>query len=330
MAFSSSLTLTLLSMFLLLTTVERKYSQVLLQSLLLLLGFAGAILSKGPAGGVIPIAIGGLFYIPELVRNPKRAIFRLFSLVPSLAIGGLLAACWYFEAYKIGGQRFLDVQLLKENVSRLTGDGKFEVGHEKPFFFGPIELIVAFLPWSLAVPLVIRDAYRNRGYKSGSLERFSLVVVIFFLIICSLATSKRPVYFLPVIPFLALLTAISLKRWEKISRKISIIILVGYSLAAVLIVPYFQNKIGTKAFSESLNHYLEKGEPINQVANEFYPTLFYLDKGMKKVDSLGQVQSGKLAIIKESDQNPELADLVLLSPGKVDDGKGKLALVRRK
>ena len=330
MAFSSTLAVTLISFFVLLTSPNLRAAHRLSYSILLALGFAGAILSKGPAGGIIPLLITGLFFLPEFLKDYTKGLKKSALLVPSLVLGGGLAVWWYFAAYKVGGERFLEVQLFKENLSRLTGDGKFEVGHEKPFFWGPIELIVAFLPWSLALPLVVRDAYRARWYPSGSLKRFCLIVVGVFLVICSIASSKRPVYFLPVFPFLAYLVSESLKFKETIFKKFSYLILVGYAIAGLWVLPYYQKKNSVKEFSEVVNTYLDKGEKVYQIANDFYPTLFYSNKSLGKVDTLTELSSGTLAILKESENNTEQAELLITSLGKADDGKGRLVLVRKR
>ncbi len=330
MAFSSMLTLTLISLYILLTEDKLSSARRLSYSILLALGFSGAVLSKGPAGGVIPLAIGGIFFLPEFLKDYKKGFLRASFLVPSILIGVGLAAWWYFEAYKIGGQRFLDVQLFKENLSRLTGDGKFDVGHEKPFFWGPIELFVAFLPWSLVLPWVIKEAYNSRGYPSGSFKRFSVVVVTFFLIICSIATSKRPVYFLPVFPFLAYLVSESLRAREVLVKKICLVILTGYAIVGLFVLPYFQKKNTVKEFSHVVNGYLGNGEKVYQVGSDFYPTLFYSKKSLAKVDSLDELPSGAFGIVREGYDARNSIEVLETSVGKADDGKARLLLVRKK
>lgn len=330
MAFSGTLAVIFVSIFILLTDSGLNLVKRASYSILLAIGFAGAILSKGPAGGVIPILITGVFFLPEFLKDFKLGFKKSLFLVPSLLIGTGLAAWWYYEAYKIGGQRFLDVQLFKENISRLTGDGKFEVGHEKPFYWGPIELIVAFLPWSLALPLVVRDAYKERGYPSGSFKRFCLVIVGSFIVICSVATSKRPVYFLPVFPFLAYLVTQSLRFKEELVKNISFVILSGYAIVGLFVLPYFQRKNSVQEFSQVVNQYLTQGDKVYQVANDFYPTLFYSVKSLEKVDSLGELPSGSIAILKERDNDKNLVEILNTSIGKADDGKGRLLLIRKK
>jgi len=330
MAFSATLILTFISLFELLTEKSPTLAWRIVYSTLLVLGFAGAILSKGPAGGIIPLAISGLFFVPEFFRDYKKGLIRAALIVPALIVGSCLAAWWYSEAYKIGGQRFLDVQLFKENLSRLTGDGKFEVGHEKPFFMGPVELIVAFLPWSLALPLVIKDAFSARGYQSGTFRRFCIVVVGSFLVICSVASSKRPVYFLPVFPFLAYLVSESLRFKEVLFKKVSLIILGGYAIVGMFVLPYVQRKNSVIEFSQVVNGYLDQGNEVYQLANDFYPTLFYSSKSLKKVERLDELSRGSIAILKEEDNNQNLVEVLSTSLGNADDGKGRLLLVRKR
>ena len=328
MAFSACLLLSSLSIFQLLTKRDSQLTCTLSSLFILCLSFAGAILSKGPAGGVLPLVIGGVFAL--LQRDLPATIRRSLLLTLPIFLGGALAGLWYYQAWKLGGQRFLDVQLLKENISRLTGDGKFEVGHEKPFYFGPLEMILAFLPWSLAIPLIARDAWRERGFPRESLERFSLIAVGLFLVICSIATSKRPVYFLPIVPFLAFLTARSLFTRQLFIKRFSVSILCGAFLAAIFILPRAQRKKSVGEFSAEVNHHLSEGTEVYQIARSYYPTLFYSLRSLPTLPSAQELPAGALGIIKEGELDTSILEPLYTSTGKADDGQGKLVLVRKR
>jgi 4-amino-4-deoxy-L-arabinose transferase-like glycosyltransferase len=178
--------------------------------LLIVIGGACSVLSKGPAGLLLPWVIAAIYLLLQN-RASLAGLIKQFPYLPALlAVAGscLIAGSWYWLAYRQGGQEFLDVQVLRENFARVVEVEGEEVGHEKPFYFSLVHLLLGFLPWSLFFPLLCAWLWRKgRELFENQLILFCLAWVAVFLVVVSLAVSKRTVYFLPAYPALAYLLA---------------------------------------------------------------------------------------------------------------------------
>ena len=181
---------------------------------LLLGGFlALAVLTKGPAGLGIPIAFG---VVSWLVVYRSLRDFPIRSAFVALFVALVGAGSWYVLAYLHHGQAFLDVHLMRENVARLMGTEGYVVGHRKPFYFATINLLIAFLPWSLLlfVPMVSRWRERKKGLWDVPLV-LNLLWMLTVLLVFSVSTSKRTVYLLPAMPALALILSSAVDDFSK-------------------------------------------------------------------------------------------------------------------
>ncbi len=123
---------------------------------------AGAALTKGPVGALLPCACAGLFY---LLRGVKlwSAVWRL-TLVALAAL--LPLAAWYCAAYvqPHGGERFLQL-IYEENVLRLMGKMTYE-SHINPWWYNVQTVLVGMLPYTLLLliaPFVIKRGKQARG-----------------------------------------------------------------------------------------------------------------------------------------------------------------------
>ena len=79
--------------------------------LLLYLALAGAVLSKGPMGIVLPAAVAIIWAAIE-----RRRLIGRLHLVRGLMVVALVAGGWYVAAIAIGGSAFVLRQLINENV----------------------------------------------------------------------------------------------------------------------------------------------------------------------------------------------------------------------
>lgn len=174
--------------------------------LLMALGAAGATMTKGVIGPLLPLAVFGLWLV---VRRDDRELRR----VPWLAAAGLyflLVAPWHMVMWRVNGNEFFREYLLHNHVQRFTGTAW---GHVQPFYFYLPVLIVGMFPWSTFAPVVWWQALH--GGRRHQCERENLncawamwalwaaVVIGFF----SLSRSKLPHYALPALPALSLLIA---------------------------------------------------------------------------------------------------------------------------
>lgn len=177
---------------------------------------AGAALTKGPVGVVLPCGVAGAYL---LLRGHN--FFKLLLRYGLLAIAALLPLfAWYVAAYyePHGGERFLQL-IYEENILRFTG-GMTYASHINPWYYNVMTVITGLVPYTLialmALPFCwkqIRRAFTGESLKNfftfktfrkmDNLELYSLLSFLVIFIFYCIPASKRSVYLLPIYPFLA-------------------------------------------------------------------------------------------------------------------------------
>ncbi len=168
------------------------------RSLAFYLSLAGAVLSKGPIGYILP-ALVILTYLA--VQRQLSRLRKLFSLVGILlAIG--LPLTWYLLAFAQEGWAFMQKQVLQENLVRFTaGSGKRIPS--SAFFLLPA--LLDGLPWSILFCLGLWNFSRHAPVREKGV--FALLWWFAVLIFFSVSAGKRDVYLLPAYPAMALFAA---------------------------------------------------------------------------------------------------------------------------
>jgi len=192
---------------------------------------AGAALTKGPVGLLLPVAVTGLFL---LVRGhkPWPVVWKLAAA----SLLGLVPLCgWYAAAYGQGGDHFLRL-IYEENVLRLTGRMSY-ASHENPWHYNLVMLAAGLLPYTLLVLLslfTLRRTCKGRHPSSAPhtaagpaeapaarrllrwprrllrtlramdpVRLFTLTCAVGIFAFYCIPKSKRGVYLLPMYPFTA-------------------------------------------------------------------------------------------------------------------------------
>jgi 4-amino-4-deoxy-L-arabinose transferase-like glycosyltransferase len=156
-------------------------------------------LAKGPLGILLPALVAGSFIV---IKRRWDLIFK-FCLHPGVLLMVAIAAGWYGVAVTRGGEDFVDRQLLKENLERFFGGS----GHSNPVYYYIPYLFSQGLPWSLFLPFVLWDHFKNRSVARGDDGLFLTIWLGAMFVFLSFSVGKRPVYLLPLYPAMALLTA---------------------------------------------------------------------------------------------------------------------------
>lgn len=222
---------------------------------------AGAALTKGPVGVVLPCGAAAVFY---WLRGQR--FWPVCWRMALVALAAFVPLClWYVAAYHEphGGERFLRL-IYEENVLRFTGQMSY-ASHINPWTYNVQTVLAGFLPYTLMGLIVLCSARLWRRF-AGFLRRslhvgnwrlrtwwrtedpsrlFALVcVVVIFLFYC-IPASKRSVYLLPLYPFLAYWLA-ELFLWAKQSRPraLSVFGWVVSVLALVLTVAFVAVQAG--------------------------------------------------------------------------------------
>jgi len=163
------------------------------------LSAAFAFLTKGIIGIAIPGA-GIIIFIlwqRDLDILKKGWLFQGVLLILSVMI------TWGFILYLKGGYDYLDTFYIHNQLGRfIPSSSLYKGGHVRPFYFYLKDVPIQAAPWSiLLIPGLIRAKY------FGDTERFLCSWLLGGLILLSLATTKREIYFLPMYPAMAIFIA---------------------------------------------------------------------------------------------------------------------------
>ncbi len=198
-----------------------------------------AALTKGPVGLVLPCTIA---LVTLAVRGELRFVGWRDLRMLAFATGAV--ALWYAAAWAVGGQAFIDKQILKENVFRVLDPDAVEAGHVAPFWYYVPLLAAGLAPWSLFLPGLAAAAWARRSAsrlpppadpapplgndadsppaqpaRDAAADAPFDPHVLFALLwggitfaMFSVAGSKRAVYLLPAFPAYAMLVAYAWNR----------------------------------------------------------------------------------------------------------------------
>jgi 4-amino-4-deoxy-L-arabinose transferase-like glycosyltransferase len=183
-----------------------------------LLPCAFAILTKGPAGLVIPVAV--LFFYSLATKRLKT---MFVPLVASCLLSVALASIWFILAGKAYTVEFV----LHQNIARYTTG----FDHIEPLTYYFRKLFVNFLPWSVALPFAAFFAYKRRLW-------LPLIWLIFTFFFFDISKSKRAIYLLSCYPACALLVGIYLKeQWYALVEKKWTTVVLSFFGLTLLAVP---------------------------------------------------------------------------------------------
>lgn len=161
---------------------------------------AFAILTKGPAGLVIPAGV--VFVLLIFKGQFKRYIMHL---ILGCLLATAIAAVWFLAA----GESYIREFIFHQNFTRYTN----AFDHvESPWYYIH-KLFINFMPWSLFLPFAFFGAFKRR---------YTLPLVWFVLIFLffEFSQSKRAIYLLSAYPALALITGLYLRdSWQSLVSK---------------------------------------------------------------------------------------------------------------
>jgi 4-amino-4-deoxy-L-arabinose transferase-like glycosyltransferase len=162
------------------------------------LSLAGAVLSKGPIGYILPTLVILAYLAVQRQLSRLRALLSLPGIL--LAIG--LPLTWYLLAFAQEGWTFVQKQVLQENLVRFTA------GSGKRIPSGAFFLLPALrdgFPWSVLFCFALWNFSRHAPVREKGV--FALIWWFVVLIFFSVSAGKRDVYLLPAYPAMALFAA---------------------------------------------------------------------------------------------------------------------------
>jgi len=166
--------------------------------LLFFVSLAGAIMTKGPVGILLPVMVITM----DCILDGRGGGFMKIGWGKGLLITGVLAAPWYvLICLKNPGlfHYFVFFQTIERFFSTVHGR------EGSPLYF-VVVFLIGFLPWTPLLPVLIKKhlSLKRNGRKKA--ERLLTLWLIVPLIFFSFSGSKLPSYILPVFPASALLT----------------------------------------------------------------------------------------------------------------------------
>lgn len=198
--------------------------------LLVWAAMAGAVLSKGLIGVVIP---GAVMVLYSLIYRDWKVWPRMEPLWGPLLFL-LLAAPW-FVMVSLKNSEFAQFFFIHEHFQRFATDEARRPGGW--YYFVPV-LVGGLLPWTSLLPQLLRDAVRRepgRFQANGVLLVWCGFIFVFF----SASSSKLPGYILPMFPALGLLLGRWLTRLPAAALWPHCIILMVLWLGGAIYAPIF-------------------------------------------------------------------------------------------
>jgi 4-amino-4-deoxy-L-arabinose transferase-like glycosyltransferase len=200
-------------------------------AILLGVGMALAVLTKGLVGILIPAAVGGLYMV--LTRD-WRLLLRAQPWWTLVALA-LIAAPW-FIVVSVRNPGFAHFFFIHEHFERYLT--RAHARYEPDWFFIPV-LVLGFLPWTGLLPRTLFDAWRaaRRGERVTTMLLIWAVFVFGFF---SVSQSKLIPYIVPMLPALALLAARSLSSLpaERFARQLRALAVGTAALGIAILVAW--------------------------------------------------------------------------------------------
>jgi len=226
-----------------------------------------SVLAKGLIGIVLPAIVVGPWL---LAQGRWRTVLRLLNPV-GIVVFAVVALPW-FVLMQQRYPGFFDYFIVEQHFRRFV-QTNFNNAH--PGWFYVVLLPALTLPWSLWLPLALRDAWRERAGPQRwqfALYAWWIVSIVGFF---SLPSSKLVGYVLPAIaPWCLLLSlaAACLDRWWRLT--------VAVGVAACLVpVIYLAVKPphSAKPGAAFLAEHITPGDDIVFIDEVFYDLSFYMN-----------------------------------------------------
>lgn len=161
------------------------------------------------AGFFLGLAVLAKGFVPLVLIAPVFLVARGKRL-RMIAACVAIAVPWYLLCYQANGAAFWDEFFWKHHFARFM-NGSLE--HVQPFWFPSLAFLGAIFPWTPLVALI-----PSRRALDDARVRFLLVFLLFGLVFFSASTNKLATYILPLLPAIAIVTAVALEKAKAASR----------------------------------------------------------------------------------------------------------------
>jgi 4-amino-4-deoxy-L-arabinose transferase-like glycosyltransferase len=149
--------------------------------------------------GVVAIGLGAGPPVLYLLATRRGRAVRELALLAALGVPlfALLVTPWALALYRAAGWAGLQECLGNNTMSRFLHTAQSaRFGHTQPFYYylglGPLLL----LPWTLALPAMLRAG----AFRGSEARRLLLATAGLGVLLLSVASSKREMYLMPLLP----------------------------------------------------------------------------------------------------------------------------------
>jgi 4-amino-4-deoxy-L-arabinose transferase-like glycosyltransferase len=144
-----------------------------------------------------------------LATRRTRAIRELLLLAAAgIPVFALLVVPWAMALWRAAGWEGIRICLISNTVGRMVRTSETSTfGHSEPFWFYPLIALPMLLPWTLAVPAMLRSGRCRAGTPRSEGHRLLIVTAGLGLLLLSFPATKREVYLLPLLPAFAICAA---------------------------------------------------------------------------------------------------------------------------
>lgn len=233
-------------------------------SSLLWLAYIGtglAVMTKGPVGLVLPVAILAVYHF---LRSNIREAFNFYRPLIGLGIISIIAVPWFAVEIYITKGAYFNEFIMRENFQRFTS---VVDSHKGGWWYHILAMLGGFFPWSVFLPQAIFsavpwnkivEAWKNSGpfsilrplqqlKDSEDLALYTLCWTVVTVGFFSASVSKLLPYTLPAFPAIAILLALEFERIiERNAVKRAFypaLILAAVFIAASILPPIFIGKL---------------------------------------------------------------------------------------
>jgi len=177
------------------------------------IAFGLALLSKGPLGLALPIAVCGGDFLIETKGRLWRLRRPLAPVLGVLLLAVAVAGLWYIPGLLMGKGEFLETSILSENFRMPLGQSTGIGGVHKrpPYYYAGLQLsaLLPALPLLAALPGWFRDP------SSRNARRVLCCWAAFGFLLFQVVSNKRSYYLVTLQPAFAAMIGLAADRWAE-------------------------------------------------------------------------------------------------------------------
>lgn len=214
------------------------------------IAFGLALLSKGPLGLALPIAVCGGDFMIETKGRLWRLRRPLAPVLGVLLLAVAVSALWYVPGLLAGKGEFLETSILSENFRMPLGQSTGIGGvHKRPPYYYAVVQLCALLP---ALPLLATLPAWWRDPSSRHARRVLACWAAFGFLLFQAVSNKRFYYLVTLQPAFAAMIGLAADRWaeQKDAKRWSFTgsgVILALAGVAALVAAFVQPSVGRRS-----------------------------------------------------------------------------------